>query len=341
VSLTRNILATLGALLIAVLFVGARLVGLLSHQLLGATLAVGVLWAVGSRIVQLARARSNWAFARSPLSREHRGLLKHALCRGWTWLVVAVTCVVIFPRSEEMFWIIVVIAAGGLVRVAAELLPSPPQSVGFSVVFALTGTLLGVDFARAVWPPPPPDVVLERPPFTGEWLVLQAGPVPLISHHSVAYNQVYAVDFVRLVDGKLLSSEVPTREAWNSWEQPLVAPSAGLVVVASDGMEDGRLFNMQTKKENALGNHVVIDIGGRYAVFAHLRNGTVSVREGQRVEAGHAIGDVGNSGNTTGPHLHFQVQTHVDLWDPDNRSVSFAFGDGGHVLRRNDLVHGP
>lgn len=40
------------------------------------------------------------------------------------------------------------------------------------------------------------------------------------------------------------------------------------------------------------------------------------------------------------PHLHLQVQTHVDLWSPDNRSVPFAFETAGHVLARNDRVGG-
>ena len=40
------------------------------------------------------------------------------------------------------------------------------------------------------------------------------------------------------------------------------------------------------------------------------------------------------------PHLHLQVQTHVDLWDPDNRSVPFAFEPDGRVMARNDRAGG-
>jgi murein DD-endopeptidase MepM/ murein hydrolase activator NlpD len=60
-----------------------------------------------------------------------------------------------------------------------------------------------------------------------------------------------------------------------------------------------------------LGNHVVLDLGkGVYAVLAHLQRGSVSVSPGQRVRRGEVIGRCGNSGNSTEPHLHFQLQDH-------------------------------
>ena len=52
----------------------------------------------------------------------------------------------------------------------------------------------------------------------------------------------------------------------------------------------------------------ILDLGdGRYALYAHLKPGSVSVREGERVQQGQMIGELGNSGNSTGPHLHFHV----------------------------------
>jgi murein DD-endopeptidase MepM/ murein hydrolase activator NlpD len=60
-----------------------------------------------------------------------------------------------------------------------------------------------------------------------------------------------------------------------------------------------------------LGNNVVIDAGdGSYAVLAHLQRGSAQVREGQRVRAGDVIGRCGNSGNSSEPHLHFQLMEH-------------------------------
>ena len=51
---------------------------------------------------------------------------------------------------------------------------------------------------------------------------------------------------------------------------------------------------------------------GLYACYAHMKRGSVRVRRGQRVRAGQRIGLVGNSGNTTVPHLHFGIQRRPD-----------------------------
>ena len=60
-----------------------------------------------------------------------------------------------------------------------------------------------------------------------------------------------------------------------------------------------------------LGNHVILDRGdGVYAVLAHLRRGSVRVRKGQSVRAGDLLAECGNSGNSTEPHLHFQLMDH-------------------------------
>jgi murein DD-endopeptidase MepM/ murein hydrolase activator NlpD len=68
-----------------------------------------------------------------------------------------------------------------------------------------------------------------------------------------------------------------------------------------------------------LGNHVVIEIDdGVYAVLAHLRKSSLTVEAGDLVGAGTRIGACGNSGNSTEPHLHFQLMDH--------RRVLFAAG---------------
>ena len=62
-----------------------------------------------------------------------------------------------------------------------------------------------------------------------------------------------------------------------------------------------------------LGNYIVIDHGGsEYSIYAHLKPGTVTPRIGQKVERGAIIAAVGSSGNSTEPHLHFQVFEGAD-----------------------------
>jgi murein DD-endopeptidase MepM/ murein hydrolase activator NlpD len=60
--------------------------------------------------------------------------------------------------------------------------------------------------------------------------------------------------------------------------------------------------------KDAGGYHVIVDIGGgRYAFYAHLKPNSITVKEGERVRRGQVLARLGNSGNTSAPHLHFHV----------------------------------
>ncbi|HEU4527061.1 MAG TPA: M23 family metallopeptidase, partial [Actinomycetota bacterium] len=60
------------------------------------------------------------------------------------------------------------------------------------------------------------------------------------------------------------------------------------------------------------GNHVIVSSGPTFALFAHLAPGSSMVREGQGVRAGDVLGRVGHTGNSTLPHLHFQLMDSAD-----------------------------
>jgi len=77
---------------------------------------------------------------------------------------------------------------------------------------------------------------------------------------------------------------------------------------------------------HAGGNFVILNIGnGKYVYFGHFKRATISVKAGDRISAGTFIGSVGNSGNTTLPHLHMHVQ-NKPISDPENRiTIPFRF----------------
>ncbi len=87
---------------------------------------------------------------------------------------------------------------------------------------------------------------------------------------------------------------------------PVVAPYRGVVTTV----------RYQAK---GAGRYVVIDGEDYDYVFMHLRTGSIVVREGERVRTGQAIGEVGSTGGSSGPHLHFE------LWVG-------AWYDGGHPI---------
>ena len=104
-----------------------------------------------------------------------------------------------------------------------------------------------------------------------------------------------------------------------NYGQPVIAVGAGKVVEAVDRYPD-QIPNdkVPVPLEEADGNHVILKLGKRvFAGYAHLKPGSVRVHRGERVRAGRVLGKLGNSGNTTGPHLHFQLMNRPSLLDAD------------------------
>ena len=339
---TVTTLLTLLAL--AALF-SLRLLGLYSHQALAAVLFLGLVWAVASRGWLWWKGRLDPGLLRGFTGPDRRPQLVQAVGRASFWAMVAAACLAVFPRSAETTALVVAVVGVALARIAASFLVARRTNPGPTLVMAAGALVLAFDLGRAVWGGVSVDrgasVVEIALPFEGEWLVAQGGQSPLQNHHLAAYNQHFAVDFVRLDEGRIFTGETGNASV-HSWEQPLVAPAEGTVVVARDGMDDSEGANFVSDPRDAAGNVIVIELDtGGFVVLAHLRRGTLRVSEGDRVRTGDPLARVGNSGNTTLPHLHLQVQTHRDLWDPDNRSVPFAFEPDGRVLVRNDRVGTP
>jgi hypothetical protein len=176
-------------------------------------------------------------------------------------------------------------------------------------------------------------------PVAGRWLAVNSPADKVPSHGLHAYGQTYAVDLVhepregaRPQFGQGPSFRGP--EEFPAFGQPVLASAAGVVVRVHDRERDHRSrsswpsllylvlegsLRELTGPGRVLGNHVVVDLGdGVYAVFAHLRRGSIRVAKGQRVAAGEQLAECGNSGNSTEPHLHFQLMDHP--------SVLFAAG---------------
>jgi hypothetical protein len=122
--------------------------------------------------------------------------------------------------------------------------------------------------------------------------------------------QRFAIDFNVLDEaGRLGSGDLNLNESYPSFGQPVIAVADAVVVAAVDRFPDQVPNNPKdVTLESADGNHVILDLGdGRFAFYAHLRAGTVSVQAGDLVARGEQIGELGNSGSSTGPHLHFHV----------------------------------
>lgn len=121
----------------------------------------------------------------------------------------------------------------------------------------------------------------------------------------------FAIDFVQLdPQGVLFTGTRDQLANYPYFGAAVYSATAGKVVGVLDGLPEtppGSLPKGITAQQ-AGGNHVVVDIGhGRYAFYAHFQPGSIRVRVGQKVKVGEVIGQLGNSGNSDGPHLHFHL----------------------------------
>jgi len=125
-------------------------------------------------------------------------------------------------------------------------------------------------------------------------------------------SQRYAVDWVRVGgNGRLTREPSGDKAGYFGYDEPVHAVADGRVVATQDGIPENVPFAEETAVpltlETAAGNYVVLDVGGAYAVYAHLRPGSLLVQPGDSVERGRVLGRVGNSGQSDAPHLHFHV----------------------------------
>jgi hypothetical protein len=180
-------------------------------------------------------------------------------------------------------------------------------------------------------------VVVELP-VRGEGWVAANSPADRIPSHGVdLLGQRFAFDFVKVDErglpydrpgGYLRAFTIggPTRAAY-AWGATVHAPFDGEVVAAVDGLPERRW--LQALREIALalwqavrfapsrlplvlGNHVILRRGDVYAGLAHLAPGSLAVHPGDVVTTGQVLGRVGHSGNSTSPHLHFQLMDAAD-----------------------------
>ena len=165
---------------------------------------------------------------------------------------------------------------------------------------------------------PPTSLMLEAP-LRGSRYIAGDGCCDSVRHvrGSLTINgkiflaQRFAIDWEQLdAHGRIYVGDPKEPASYFIYGKPVYAVADARVVTAVDGLPDtppGAL-PAEIPIGEADGNHVVLELGnGRYALFAHLKPGSVRVRAGDFVRASDVLGLVGTSGNSSEPHLHFHV----------------------------------
>jgi murein DD-endopeptidase MepM/ murein hydrolase activator NlpD len=191
-----------------------------------------------------------------------------------------------------------------------------------------------------VTPGPPTDelagAVAVDFPLRGEWYAIRSPGSRIPSHGTDVLAQRYAFDLQRLGPSRRihpagwlrpLVTGVPLRECYG-WGEPVHAACEGVVTAAVDGEPERTwlhpvrelwhaaansvAFRRTAAVERLVGNYVIVRSGDLCAVYVHLAPGSVRVQQGQHVGLGEVLGLVGSTGNSTAPHLHFQLMDGPD-----------------------------
>ncbi|MXX66611.1 MAG: peptidoglycan DD-metalloendopeptidase family protein [Chloroflexi bacterium] len=148
-------------------------------------------------------------------------------------------------------------------------------------------------------------------PFEGQYLVQWGGRLPPQNRYAVDPRQQFGYDFVLVENGALHRGSGLANEDYFCFGKPVLAPAGGSIFVISDGQADNQPG--QISHENEYGNFVVLSHGaGEFSFLTNLRQGSIAVVQGQVVEAGEKVGECGNSGASSIPHIHIHLQDAAD-----------------------------
>jgi hypothetical protein len=174
------------------------------------------------------------------------------------------------------------------------------------------------------------------PPVKGEgWLnangcCVEVGPHRLVinaMNGTLDPSEGFAIDWIKVDrQGRAFRTDGKKLEDWLCYGADVLAVAPGTVVEVTRDLPNQTpgVGPSELKVSEIAGNHVLINLGrGRYAMYAHFAPDSVTVHVGDRVKTGDKLGLLGNSGNSTGPHLHFQISDHPSTLDVT--SLPFVF----------------
>jgi hypothetical protein len=175
-------------------------------------------------------------------------------------------------------------------------------------------------------------------PFSQRWYVANGHGINE-NHRLAAGGQSFAWDFTYRPEGKdhRIKEVVPETklvpEDFYAFGQPVLAPAPGEVIRIENKREDEAptivyspyLWKQVDNPYEILGNYVVIQHhDGEFSLLAHLQKGSVLVKPHDLVSRGQIIGACGNSGDSTYPHIHFQVMDGPDHFRSQGLPVKIA-----------------
>lgn len=164
-------------------------------------------------------------------------------------------------------------------------------------------------------------------PMEGLWYVEYGGITKKDSHSWNIISQRYAYDFEIRKNNLPYKGDYTNCENYYSYKQNIIAPSDGWVIDIKNEFNDTRILKERPAicdADDPRGNYILLKhSNNEYSLVAHILKNSFKVKVGDLVKEGQIIARVGNSGNTEGPHIHFQVQKGNDFNNSQGLIISF------------------
>jgi hypothetical protein len=177
--------------------------------------------------------------------------------------------------------------------------------------------------------------IVIRPPLKGNgWLATTACCKPNVHRDEriaidgvrIETGETFAVDWAKVKNDRLFDGDGKSVEQYYGFGEDVLAVADGTVVSIHDGMPDQTpsVFMVPKSKSDYGGNNVILEIAPNvFAWYAHLREGSLTVKVGDAVKVGASIAKIGNTGPSEGPHLHLGLINKPDAIT--GRSLPFVF----------------
>jgi Peptidase family M23 len=239
---------------------------------------------------------------------------------------------------------------GGLARRRAST--RWPQGViawivlfGFGALGLYSANEIRIAYAATAIPPGQ-TINLASPLGPGTYLVANGGAALSVNAHAELLDQ--SVPSHRLYRGTAHGVDLVALDRWGLradgvmpadphryviFGRAVIAPCAGEVIVAVDGLPDMPV--PQVDRDHLAGNHVILRCADADILLGHFHNGSVRVQGGQRLKIGDPVAQVGNSGNTSEPHLHINAQKPGTLETPFSGAPIPIRIDGRYLVRNS------
>ncbi len=159
-------------------------------------------------------------------------------------------------------------------------------------------------------------------PFNEECFVFWGGTTVEQNYHVAELNQQYAYDILMVADGASYKGDALNNENYYVFGKDVIATCDARVAKVITGVKDNTPGELNPAQ--LTGNTVILKTANNeFILYAHLKKGSIVVEEGQDVVQGDVLGQCGNSGNSSEPHLHLSLQNNLEMLNSTGGKLYF------------------